>query len=162
MSELTGNWKRAKYVIDNLDKIAKEPLKRATQKSALQVEATLVKHIQNQDLGWKGLNPAYKKYKERKKLSNQIWIATSVTINSITTKILNKGLSAFVGVLRTAKSKDGTSEVLIAKVHEYGSTARNIPARPLFRPTFKEMKPQIIKNYQKALEKALAKAVKGG
>lgn len=162
MSELTGSWKKASYVVENLDKLIKAPLIKATAKNALLVEAALVKHIQNQDLGWAALNPAYKKFKEKKKLSSHILIATSTLLNSVTTQIIEGGMAAFVGVLRTAKGKGGRKEVMIAAVHEYGSAKRNIDARPLFRPTFKEMKPIILENYKKALEKALAMAVKGG
>lgn len=162
MSEMTGDWKRAEYVVKNFTKLARKPLIKATAKSAQIIEATLVKHMQNQDLGWASLSAAYKKFKERKKLSNQILIATSTLMNSITHQIVDGGLGAFVGVLRTAKGRDGKQEVMIAAVHEFGSGVRNIPARPLFRPTFKEVKPMVLKIYQKALSDALATVAKGG
>ena len=161
MSELNGDWKKVESVIRNFDKIVYEPLVKATAKNAQMVEATLVQHIQNQALNWKPLSAAYEKYKKNKGLSNQIYIATSTLMNSITHAIRDGGLTAFIGVLRTARGPSGESEVMIGKVMEYGSAKRNIPARPLFRPTFKEMKPKIINNYKKALRAALKKAFEG-
>lgn len=162
MSELTGPWDKVIYRVKNLNEQMKPHLAKATAKSAMMVEAALVKHIQSQDLGWHALNKAYLKWKIRNKLSDKIWIATSTLINSVTHKIADGGLEAFVGVLRTAKSADGKNQVLIASVLEFGSAKRNIKPRPLFRPTFQEMKPKIIENYDKAVRKALDEVVKSG
>jgi len=76
-------------------------------------------------------------------------------MQSITTELAGDRLSAFVGVLRSGKRKDGEPPVLIAEIHEFGSHARNITARPLFRPTFKEVQPDVERGYKKAIREAL-------
>lgn len=158
MSATTGNWDAVIKGIEHLDENILAAIKLATMQNCLMLEAALVLHIQNQDLGWKGLNPVYKAYKEKKKLSNQILIATSTLMNSITHEVSDDGLSGFVGVLRKAKGKKGgKNEVLIGAVHEFGSPSRNITARPLFQPTLVEKKQAVIDRYMKAVEKALQK-----
>lgn len=156
MSKLEGDWNK---VVRNLDKLGTKVVEAGQlglQQSAMTIEAAVVKHIVNQDLGWKALDPAYKKYKEKKGLSNQILIATSTLVNSVTTKQSADKMEAFVGVLRQGKKrKDGTAPVVIAAVHEFGSPKRGIPARPYLRPTFKEQLPKVQELVKKSLKKAL-------
>ena len=151
-NKLTGNWDKAIKDMSRLNEKLMEAAKLATIQSAHMIETALVGHIQKQDLGWKGLSEPYKQYKKAKGLSTQIWIATSTTMQSITTQIRSGGKEAFVGVLR--KGKGG--QVLIAAVQEYGSPARNIPARPLFRPTLAEQQPKIKKHFEAKLQKVLS------
>lgn len=126
------------------------------------IEEGLVGHIERQDLGWKALDPAYKTWKERKKLSNQIWIATSTLLNSITVQVEKDGEEITVGANRKAPGKDGEDPVLVARVHEFGSTKRGIDERPLFRPTYREKFPEIYKIVHGKIEDYLEKLVAEG
>ena len=154
-SKLIGPWEKVLKDMDKVGKTVLEAAQLANLQNAHVLERTIVKHIENQDLGWKKLDPAYKKYKERKRLSNQILIATSTLMNSITVQITKDKLGAFVGVLRLSKRKDGKPPVLIAAVHEFGSPARGIPKRPYLRPSFKEKEAEMRERYKKLISKAL-------
>lgn len=153
-SKLTGDWKGAQKKLSELDDSLSENLKIALLQNAEMVRTKLVQHIENQDLGWAKLDDDYLERKKRAGLSQHKLIATSTLMNSITVHQVNDE-SAFVGVLRTAPSQGG-DQVMIGSVMEYGSPARNIPARPLFGPTFKEAKPEIEERFRKAIEKSLS------
>jgi len=105
---------------------------------AREYKKQLLRHIENQDLNWRSLNPQYKEWKIKNGLSEKIWKATSLLKDSIQV-IKNDDGSWFVGISGDIKYPDGTSVSLVAMVHEYGSPSRGIPARPLFRPTRQKM-----------------------
>ena len=149
---LTGDWKGIERKLASLGSDLDDALEVATEQNAQETRTALVMHIQNQDLGWTELDPAYVRAKESKSLSNQTLIATGTLLSSITVYKKDK-FSAFVGALRSAGSRNATW--FIAPIMEFGSPKRNIPARPLFRPTFKEMKRKMIERYEKAIEKVL-------
>jgi hypothetical protein len=57
-----------------------------------------------------------------------------------------EGNTALAGIKRGTSHPDGGFIDVIAKVHEFGSVARNIPARPLWQPTFAETMKWTVKN----------------
>lgn len=156
-SKLEGNWQAVLKKMDKIGDDVLEAAKLALHQNALVLERTIVKHFERQDLGWPKLNPAYKKYKTKRGLSNQVLIATSTLMQSITTQLSADGTEAFVGVLRTAPRKDGKKPVMIAAVHEYGSTKRKIKKRPFLEPSFKEKQQEFAKRYETKISEALAK-----
>ena len=155
MSELNGPWKNLESDLNGFGLKLTSRLQLATLQNAELVRKVLVKHLQNQDLSWKPLDPEYLASKKRRRLSTATLIATSQLMQSITTDLSGDRLSAFVGVLRSGKRRDGEPPVLIAEIHEFGSHARNIAARPLFRPTFKEVRPDVENGYRKAVHEAV-------
>lgn len=155
MSQMDGQWKELEDDLRGIGARLTANLQLTTAQNAEIVRKSLVKHIQNQDLHWAKLNPRYLESKRRRRLSTAILIATSEFMQSITTQMSSDKLSAFVGVLRNAKRKDGEPGVLIAELHEFGSKARNIPARPLFRPTFAEIKPEVTDRFKAAIKEVL-------
>lgn len=171
---LTGPWDNITVALKEVNETIRKALAKATQRNLRMMEATLVKHLQNQDLGWPALGPVYKKWKEKHKLSNQILIATSVLMNSITTQVFGNGIEGFTGVLRQTRGgvgpKRGASgkfvkgkrprPVLIMAVHEFG-LGRN-KKRPLFTPSFNEKGDEMVKVYVDAVEKALNELIHGG
>lgn len=161
-NELTGEWEKALMVVKKLEKIIRKGINKGTITNAHLIEARAVKHIQNQDLRWKKLDPAYKRWKEKNRLSTDKLIATGTLMNSITVQVLKDGQEAFVGVLRKARGKNGEQLANIAAVHEFGSVRRKIPARPLFKPTFRESRKDMLKNYRKFIKKGLDRAVGRG
>ncbi len=107
-------------------------------------------HLDNQDLPWDPLSPQFLALKERKGFSTDIYTMTSAYRQAIATKVDATRLISFVGVLRPVphKKPDGKGGATINMVQlgyvlEYGSIAASIPARPLWRPTFEEMKPVV-------------------
>ncbi len=156
-SKLEGDWDKIIKSLDGAGHMVMEGARLGLHQGALLLEKAIVGHLQNQDLGWQALNAAYKAWKERKKLSNQIGIATATMMNSITTVVMKDGDEIFVGANRQKKRADGEDPVLIAEVFEYGSVKRNIIARPLMRPSFVQTIPQIQKRVEINIEKSLKK-----
>lgn len=131
-----GNWNLAGRFINNLKSDIEESNRVTLQRISIKARDTAVKHLRNQDLGWVSLAPETRRRKQNKGLSEKTLIATSSYFQSITA--FSTSTHAYAGVKKTAKNKDGEIIADIAKVHEYGSKTRNIPARPLWRPTYKE------------------------
>lgn len=154
-AKLEGDWGKTLKLLEGVGQEVMEAAKKGLYQGGLLIEACIVGHLQNQDLGWEKLNEAYKAWKERKGLSNQIGIATSTMLNSAATIPLEDGSEVFVGFKREKKRPDGEDPVLIAEVFEFGSKRRNIPARPLLQPSFKETLPAAQNRVQVMVEKAL-------
>lgn len=139
-----GQWQKANRMIDNLERDIEFASKQYLMQVGIKGRDTAVEHIQKQDLNWKPLTSRYKAYKEKKKLSNKILISDSTYWQNITT--FTEKDKAYIGVKRDVKDKDGNQIANIAKVLEYGSVSRNIPARPLWSPVMMEMKKWIREN----------------
>jgi hypothetical protein len=54
--------------------------------------------------------------------------------------------------------KKGADAVLVGAVMEYGSGARNIPARPFLKPSFQEKEDAMRQNYIKKINAVLQNA----
>lgn len=132
-----GNWDGIMRMVskmpDEIDRVNQKSLK----KIALKTEREAVLSLRNQDQPWVPLKPEYLAYKTSKGKSEKILIASSTYIQNITS--VDKKNQAFAGVLRNARSEDGEILANIAVVHEFGSIARNIPARPLWVPVSKKI-----------------------
>ena len=113
-------------------------VERVTEAIAREYKKQLLRHIENQDLKWKELSPKYKAWKTKNGFSEKVWKATGTLKDNIVIFKTESG-SWYVGIDNGAQYEDGTSVALVAVVHEYGSPSRNIPARPLFRPTRQKM-----------------------
>lgn len=152
---LTGDWDGVLRKLERLGDSMEQAVVDSVAESAYLAEKTLVEHVQNQDLPWKDLNDVYKRYKAAKGLSTQKWIATSTTLQSFTVEFFKNGAQAFVGVLRNAAGKSG-EVVEVAKIMEYGTKDKKIPERPLFRPTYKELRPKFADIFKKSLSKVVS------
>lgn len=130
----TGDWNKVHRVVLNLDKDMRDARTVGLMQVALKAERIAVKHIQNQDLNWQGLESKTKAQKSRKGQSDNILIASTDYIQSIT-RFTTKN-TAFAGVKKDTTNRSGDDIISIAAVHEFGS--RDIPARPLWKPTSKE------------------------
>lgn len=158
----TGDWAKASKVFKDLERKGKVAARKTLMQVGLKGEQIVVDHLQKQDLGWQALSPRYrlekmkttsKKVRKTKKglddkrykkgnVSEKILIRTSTYFSSITT--FTKDSIAYVGVPKgkVYESAEGKRIEIanIAAVHEFGSAARNIPARPLFKPSREELK----------------------
>lgn len=134
---MTGDWDIVGLFTQRLGRELSASRAIALKRIALESEKIAKQHIQRQDLKWSPLNAAYLKRKLAQGMNKKILIRTSTYFQSVTGYV--EGDTALAGIKREAKDKDGKSLANIAAVHEYGSKRRNIPARPLWKPTYAEM-----------------------
>lgn len=134
----TGNWRGVASLVDNLEKECKIAVDTSLKRFALKAEGTAKKHMRDQDLNWAPLKPATLAAKIRKGYSEKTLIRTSSYFQSITSWVDKSSDTAYVGVKKDAKEKDGRHIHKIARIHEFGSMSGNIPARPLWEPTMEE------------------------
>lgn len=132
MFKKIGKWKQVFKVVKNLKKEADKAQTESLQRFGLFAEGRAKLHMSNQDLSWQPLKASTLKYKK----GDKILIETSAYFQSITSWV-NKN-TVYAGVSRKAKNGKGEEIANIAAVHEFGSKSRNIPARPLWKPTLKE------------------------
>lgn len=132
----TGDWKKVEKLIGNLSKEMKDARDTSLKRFGMKAEALAKQHMSKQDLNWKPLSPVTVAGKVRAGLSENILVATSDYFRAITSWTDTGTGTAYAGVTRTVKNKDGKVIADIAKIHEYGS--KNIPQRPLWRPVLAE------------------------
>ena len=138
----TGNWSGVNKLVKSLATDIRGANRVTLMKVGLKAESIAVKHLRDQDLNWTPLRAQTIKSKVRRGGSNKTLINTTDYFQAITS--YSDGSTAFAGVIKSAKNQDGTKITTIAMVHEFGSG--DIPARPLWRPTFKETLNWIIKD----------------
>lgn len=141
---MTSN-EKTRQIFQRMEKKLKSVITKKLTEIAEELEAAAVKHIQAQDLNWEKLSKAYQKKKEKLGQSEMTLVATSTYFRNITSKVGEDGMTAWAGVRRGVKTKEGEDVVDLAYVHEYGSEDGRIPARPLWRPVFTEGKESIHK-----------------
>jgi len=138
--EFSGDWAALNRVLNEASPKMKAESRKAIGRQLKLIEAKVLGHIDEQDLEWEPLSPAYAKYKERKKLSPDILRASNQMYSNITT-YQGDSYSGAVGVKRGVKTKDGEDVTDIALIHEQpDDDGEKIPARKLWKPTFDEMK----------------------
>lgn len=143
--ELTGDWKALKRVLDGANPKLRRESRRTIGRQLKKVEAKVLNHLDEQDLGWQPLSDAYAKAKERQGLSPDILRATNQMFSNITTH-QESDFEGAVGVKRGVKTKDGDDVTDIALIHEQPKDDGTVvPARKLWKPTFEELKPGIEK-----------------
>lgn len=135
---MIGDWDRVRRIAQNINNDMEDAASKSLKQIGLVAEKISKQHISRQDLKWEPLKSSYKKRKRKQGYSTKTLVRTSTYFQAITS--FTTGNSAHAGVKRSAKSKEGEELANIARVHEFGSPSRNIPARPLWRPTFQETK----------------------
>lgn len=134
---LTGDWKAVEALVNSLKAEIVEANNQALAQAALKGEGIAKEHISKQDLNWTPLKAATVSAKVKKGQSENILVATSTYFQSITSWH-TKG-KAYVGIKKQVVEEDGALVADIARTLEYGSVTRNIPERPLWQPTMKEV-----------------------
>lgn len=138
-----GQWDVANALTSNLKRDLKRARDISLKRFVLIGEKIVLGHMAKQDLNWEPLSDKYKSWKEKKGYSNKILIRTSTYFQAITGWV-NDG-TALIGVKRNVQNEEGEEIANIAKIHEYGSDARNIQARPLWGPSWKEARTEWFK-----------------
>lgn len=142
-TDLTGDWTKCLGVLDSLANKVKSEMGRQIGQSVKKIEARVLDHMDEQDLGWDALNPDYARRKEAKGLSPDTLRATNQMYSNITTRQENDFTGA-VGVKRGVRTGDGEDVTDIALIHEQpDNDGKKIPARKLWEPTFEEMQREL-------------------
>lgn len=168
---LIGDWNRVVDRLGNIGARIRETCGAAMSESIALVEKTVVKHIDNQDLGWPPLSKKYARYKERtrsgkwrrkrlkagkatpRRLSEKMLIATGAYRNAITSHKISP-FEGEVGVSRQEAYDDGEKIANIGQIMEEGTRDDRIPARPHWEPSAEEVEGKIEKLFEKGLVKA--------
>ena len=153
-----GDWSRAGVVLRNLSKHILPAFKVTIDKDGELIRERLVGHINAQDLSWK---PLAQKTIELKG-HNKIYIETGSLKNGIVARRIRapkNGYSLFIGCNAWEKNSKGSKLSDIMIYLEYGTS--KIPARPLIRPTWEELRGQIKDDLRKTL-KGLIRGEIGG
>ena len=120
-----GDWLGTRSLIYGLDKRFDAARIIAVGRWAAHAERAAIKHISNQDLGWAPLKQFTLDEKKEKGYSLSTLVRTGTYFQNITS--YTRGRTAYAGVKRQVVTEDGKSVADIAKLHEYGSLALNIP-----------------------------------
>lgn len=132
---LLGDWQKAQRIVGTMGQKFKMASQRAMMQEAQFLRAEIVKGIREGAPGGKAfkelshLTLAMRKgtgFKGTKPLIRRGELRGSVVVKT------EQG-GAFVGVLKSARSKDGKSLVNIAEVHEYGAGPFVVPITPKSR-----------------------------
>lgn len=133
----TGKWGEARRFFGSIRSVWVEAKRKSLMRIGLQGEAIVVDNMDNLQSEWQDLSASYLAYKVKKGHSDKILHRTTTYRQSITSWVDND--TVFVGVKRTARNKEGEVIANIAAVMEFGSKKRNIPARPLYKPSLQEL-----------------------
>lgn len=142
-----------KVFIKNISVALGEAKKKISEDFARHSERKIKSTIYKQKFDVPPLTPQYLKWKTSHGLSNRILIATGQYVRSI--KVKKMGSSWFLIV---PPEKHADSDLLmseIARILEFGSPARNIPARPIWAQTARALEKEYPKFARKFARKIL-------
>lgn len=175
MIEKYGDWDKALKFFQDLDERYEAAIHRALNRVGVYVRDKIKWGIRDQAPGGKPFVPL-SELTIRRKGSSKALIEHGDLIGAITFKLVGND-AVFVGLLRTARGKDGESLVNIGEVHEFGAvvpvtpklrgffaavfgvhlkpttTALRIPARPYLRPVLEAEADKVIDIFQEELSK---------
>jgi len=140
-----GNWEKVKTMLATLDATVLAGFRAGQLSAAKKLKRAIRRNIRENggSLHWVPLSEKYMEYKEELGFDpNRMLYMTGAYYWNIT--IWDNGFNYFVGVKKGVHTRNfftGGSITLgqIASILEHGSAARNIPARPLWAPTFRQM-----------------------
>lgn len=147
-----GDWDVTLSMAQHLHDDVTDANKVVLKNIALMAESIAVKHIRNQDLRWAPLSPRYAAWKKKNRRSYKIYISTSDFMQSVTSQVNSFGTQSVAGVFKKSRNRDGQVIADIGKMLEWGSIKKGIPARPLWRPTYEEVRRYLMANPEFANE----------
>lgn len=163
--EKFGDWAKAAIVLRALGTDLTPAFVAQIQEDGEFVLSTLKYHILAQDLNWHPLSSNTRK-REGQLGNNHVYFDTGFMYDNLRVLKVNSrsnGASFFVGANRDVNYNRETSlgresvplrDVLVWL--EYGTS--NMPARPLFRPTWEEVKPVLIEHWKELVKALTAEA----
>lgn len=111
---------------DQWSRECRKLLRDAVEPEALRLQAMMRQGIRNQAPGGKRFKPLAQSTIDMKRSSKAL-IDRGDLLRSINTDFHGGGLSAFVGVNRKARGRDGEPLANIAEIHEFGTDPYKIP-----------------------------------
>jgi hypothetical protein len=136
--EKFGDWSRAGVLLQSLSAKLVPAFKALITENGDMVLETMVRHIEAQDLNWVPLSESTVEQKG----NDTIYVETGFLKNNLEVRKVTSsstGLTLFIGASAWKKHPSGESLSTIMIWLEYGTD--KIPARPLIRPTWEEVKP---------------------
>lgn len=138
---LDGDWTKTKRVLTQMPRFIETLKRRLMSEVSQRYYDSLRYHFQQQDLNLEPLSAWYSEWKQKRGLDSRILIATGQMFDAI--KIHDDGHDTFVGIKRGKRHRSGIDIALLALVHEYGSAARGVAARPVYRITLQELRAEL-------------------
>jgi hypothetical protein len=143
--KLFGRWDIAIKNFNRLPHDLKQECLRAQRSIAEKYFRIVRGHLKNQDIpGWTPLNERYLARKIEKGQATEMLIRDYYYLQSI--KVWRKDNIYHVGVPKQLTYPNGKSISRIAAIHENKSLVSDQPYRPLWRPSFEELKGTNMKN----------------
>jgi hypothetical protein len=150
MGGLTGDWQKLERMLAEAGGKFEANVGRATERAGSIMVACVVARIEAGKLS-PGLSTKYEKAKARAgyAVPGLLIREAELVKRGIKAKQLD-WQSGMVTIMRSVKGKGGL--VNIGAVHEFGSPKMKIPARPFALPGAKDAEPQVVKEYEQAVE----------
>ena len=131
----TGDWARARRLLTAAPQRLQAAIGTAVRQEAHALRNEIVQGLTSQAPGGETLKPPSPLTIAARQLEgfggSKALIVRGDLRNSIT--VIVQGDEAFIGVSRSARSKDGASMVDLAKIHEFGGSPVIIPMTPKMR-----------------------------
>lgn len=131
----TGDWARARRLLTAAPQRLQAALGTAVRQEAHALRNEIVQGLTSQSPGGEALKPPSPLTIAARQLEgfsgSKALIVRGDLRNSIT--VIVQGDEAFIGVSRSARSKDGASMMDLAKLHEFGGPPVVIPMTPKMR-----------------------------
>lgn len=131
----TGDWARARQLLTAAPQRLQAAIGTAVRQEAHALRNEIVQGLTSQSPGGEPLKPPSPLTIAARQLEgfggSKALIVRGDLRNSIT--VIVQGDEAFIGVSRSARSKDGASMVDLAKLHEFGGPPVIIPMTPKMR-----------------------------
>lgn len=138
--QFVGDWDRVARLLNDTPMIIDIGSKLGQESAANKILKIVKHHIRTNggELGWPSLSMKYQESKASKGFDPGRMLYMTGTYYWSIKKWNNRG-NIYVGVKSGTKHPDSKLTVSeIANILEHGSNARNIPARPLWAPSFKQ------------------------
>jgi hypothetical protein len=154
-SKLTGDWKKAGLMLQWLTASLSPICHARLYEDGELIVKRMVEHIDRQDLPWKPLSDVTIAIKGNSQVYVDTgWLKENLSVRRMKTSPLKSTVFVGASPWKTHKpSGKKFSELMI--MLEYGTD--EIPARPLIRPTWEEMKKEIESGWQKMFKDVLRK-----
>ena len=155
-----GDWAKAGVVLRGLSntKRVRGVFKDALDMNGEMIKDKLVKHIDAQDLNWVPLSP----HTVALKGHDKIYIETGSLKKGLAVRTMrspSNGYAVFIGASAWARNVDGRKLSDVMTWLEYGTS--KMPARPLIRPTWNEVKSKVKADMRKTLRGIVRSGVGG-
>lgn len=152
--ELPDDLTKKIQVLESLEETLPEIRETISRNAIFYFRRKVKEHIREQDLEWEELSDDWKREKEEQGYDPRIWIARGLLRRNI--KVVKRGEANYtLEIPPSPEYPNGTAVRTVMFVLEFGSLDGTIPARPLFRPTKREVEERLVTETRKANKRIL-------